>query len=109
LRVAARHQDLGAGIFALDAANGGAGILIGGSGNGAGVQDDDFGLVRSARALEAAIEQLTLNGRAVGLGRAAPEVLHMIRRHRLIILGTDICPLRPPGFKKKVYDLGQRV
>ena len=46
LRVAARHQDLGLGILAMNAANGGAGVLIGGSGDRAGVEYDDFGLVR---------------------------------------------------------------
>jgi hypothetical protein len=45
---------------------------------------------------------LALNGRAVGLGRAAPEVLHVIRRHRLIILGTDIGPLHPLASRKGV-------
>jgi hypothetical protein len=33
---------------------------------------------------------LPLNGRAIGLGRAASEVLHMIGRHRLIILSANL-------------------
>ena len=86
LRVAAGHQNLGRGILAMDAANGGAGVLIGSSGDRAGIQHDDFGLVGIAGALESALEQLTLNGCAVSLGRAAAEVLYMIGRHRLIIL-----------------------
>jgi len=40
---------------------------------------------RSARL----IEQLALDGRAVGLGRAASEVLHMISRHEVIIRGRS--------------------
>ncbi len=62
----------------MNAANGGAGVLIGGRGNGASVEDDDFGLAGGASALQAAIEQLALNRCAVGLGGAASEVLHMI-------------------------------
>ena len=42
LGIAAGDHDLCAGIFAVDSADGGAGVLIGGGGDRAGVQDDDF-------------------------------------------------------------------
>ena len=73
----------------MNAANGGARVLIGGGGDGTGIQDNDFGFDGSAGALHAAIEQLALDGRAVGLGRAASEVLHMISRHEVIIRGRS--------------------
>jgi len=65
----------------MNTADGGAGVLIGGSSDRAGIQHDHFGLIRIAGARKAAPEQLTLDGRAVRLGRAASEVLHVIRRH----------------------------
>ena len=89
LRVAAGHQDSRFGIFAMNAADGGTRVLIGGGGYGAGVQDNDFGFDGSGGALHAAIEQLALDGCAIRLGRAASEVLHMISRHEVIILSTN--------------------
>ena len=71
----------------MDAADGGARVLIGRCGDGAGIQDDDFGLDGGGGALQPATEQLALDGGAIGLGRAASEVLDMISRHQGIILG----------------------
>ena len=45
LRITAGNQDLRIGILAMNAADGGAGILIGGRGYGAGVENDDLGFV----------------------------------------------------------------
>ncbi len=75
----------------MNAANSGARVLIGSGGDRAGIQDDDFGRAGIARAFQAAIGQLPLDGRAVSLRRAAAEVLHMVRRHRLIILSIIGC------------------
>ena len=75
----------------MNAANRGARVLVCRGGNGAGIQDDNFGRAGIAGAFQAAIEQLPLDGSAIGLRRAAPEVLHVIRRHRLIILSAPRC------------------
>ena len=70
----------------MNAADGGTRVLIGRRGDGAGVQDDDFGFCGGGGALQPAVEQLALDGGAIGLGRAASEVLDMISRHKAIIL-----------------------
>ena len=51
LRVAAGDHDLGFGVLAMNAADGGAGVLIGGGGHGAGVKNNKsrFAQVRPAR------------------------------------------------------------
>ena len=69
----------------MNAADGGAGVLIGGRGHGAGVENDDLGFVGGPGAQQSALEQSPLNGGAVCLGRSAAEVLHVIGRHKLII------------------------
>jgi len=81
LRVAARYQYLRPRIFAVNTADRGPRVLIGRSGYRAGVEDDDFGFARAIGAQQSALEQLALDGRAVGLGRAASEILYMVRRH----------------------------
>jgi len=75
LRVAARYQDLRTRIFAVNTANRGPRILIGRSSYRASVEDDDFGFARAIGAQQSALEQLALDRRAVGLSRAASEVL----------------------------------
>ena len=69
----------------MNAANGGARVLIGSGGYCACVEHHDFGRNSINGALQAAIEQLPLDGRAIGLRRAAAKVLHVIGRHKLII------------------------
>jgi hypothetical protein len=73
----------------MDAADGGTGVLIGSSGDGASVQDDYFGLIGGG-SLETVIEQLPLNGRAIGLCCTASEVLHVIGGHIFIILSQSM-------------------
>ena len=51
LRVAAGDDDLAAGVVAMNAADGGAGVLVGRGGYGAGVEDNDSGLGRVGGAL----------------------------------------------------------
>jgi hypothetical protein len=51
LGVAAGDYDPGVGIFAMNAANGGAGVLIGSGRYSAGVKNNDLGLSRLAGAL----------------------------------------------------------
>src|ERR1022692_1640751 len=72
----------------MNAADGCTRILVGRGGDGAGVQDDDFRLDGRGGALQSAGEQLALDSGAIGLGRAASEVLDMIGRHQAIILGV---------------------
>ena len=71
----------------MNAAYGSTRVLIGRRGDGAGIQDDDFGFDGSAGALQSTAKQLALDSGAIGLGRAASEVLNMISRHQGIILG----------------------
>ena len=85
LGIAAGDQNLRGRVLAMDPPDGGAHVLIGRRGDRAGVQDDDFGLARRAGARQPAIQQLTLDRGAIRLGRAASEVLHVIRRHPIII------------------------
>ena len=74
LRVAAGDHDLRIGILAMDAADGGAGILIGGGGDGAGIEHDSSASV-ARRAFESPLFELALDSGAVGLGGAAAEIL----------------------------------
>lgn len=85
LRVTARHYDLSLRIFAVNAADGGTGVLVGRSCNGTGVEDDDLGAGCCVGALEALILELALNRGAVGLGRAAPKILYVKTRHHTIV------------------------
>ena len=80
----------------MNAADGCTRILIGRCGDGAGIQDDDFRLDGRGGAFQSAGEQLALDSGAIGLGRAASEVLDMIGRHQAIILGV-LCGWRWSG------------
>ena len=85
LGVASGDHDLATGIFAMDAANGGAGILIRGGGHGAGVENDDLRLGGNAGAVESALSELSFDGGSVGLGGAAAKVLYVEGTHRTIV------------------------
>jgi hypothetical protein len=79
LGVAAGDDDLGGGILGVDFADGVAGLGIGGGGDGAGVHNYDAGCARICGGGAAAVEELTLEGGAVGLGGAAAELLDVKR------------------------------
>ena len=81
LGVASRDDDLGVGILAVDAADGGAGIVIGGGGDGAGVEHDEFGAGDGGSAVESLLLELALDRGAVGLGGAASEILDVESSH----------------------------
>jgi len=81
LRIAAGDDDAGLGILALNAADGGAGILISGRGHCAGIEYDDRGLARGGGARKAEFLELTFERGAVGLGGAATEVFYVISGH----------------------------
>ena len=85
LCVTPRHQNLARRILAMDAAYGRAGILIGGSRNRTGIQDNKRSLALMARSLEAAHQQVALNGGAVSLGSATPKVFYKETTHQKII------------------------
>jgi hypothetical protein len=71
-------------VLALDAADGGAGVPIGGIGDGAGVQNDEVGL-GGGGAGEGAGFELTIEGGAVGLGGAASEVFDVVGEHGAMV------------------------
>jgi hypothetical protein len=88
----------------MGAADGGAGIMIGGSGDGAGIQDDNSGGGWIGGALKAALLELTLDGSAVGLGGAATEIFDVKAEHGTILayarlgMGEGIPTARGPNF-----------
>ena len=85
LGVATGNHDAGLGIFAADAADEGTGVLIGGCCHGAGIEDDQFGLVERRGAFQAALFELALNRGTIGLGRAATKILYVVTCHRTIV------------------------
>lgn len=78
LRVAAGDHDPCVGIFAMNAADGGAGVLISGSGYGAGVENNESGFRGLVGPLQAAFAELAFDGGAVGLGGSAAEIRHVV-------------------------------
>jgi hypothetical protein len=81
LRVAAGDHDLRLRIFAMNAADGGAGVLVSGGRYGAGVENDEAGCRGLVGAFQAPFEQLAFNGGTVGLGGPAAEISHIESRH----------------------------
>ena len=85
LGVTAGYYNFCPGVFAVDTADGGAGVLVGRGGYGTGVEDDDLGVTCSIRALEALIFKLAFDGGAVRLSCAAPKILYVKTRHHTIV------------------------
>ena len=85
LRVAAGDHNLCVGILAMNATDGGAGVLIRRGGDGAGVEDDESGLGRLFGALQAAFPQLAFDARAVRLRGPAAEICHVESCHVSIL------------------------
>src|SRR6516164_1563312 len=81
LRITTGYEDSRVGILPMNTPDGGASVLIGGSGDGAGIQYHNFGLARRSGTGQSAVDQLALNRCAIGLGGAASEVLDKIGRH----------------------------
>jgi len=80
LGVASGDDNLRVGILALDAADSGAGILVGGGRHRTGVEDDHVG-IRGRGATQAALLELALQGSAIRLGGATAEILHVESGH----------------------------
>src|SRR5882724_7814540 len=81
LGVAACDENFGGGILCVDFADGVAGLCVCGGGDGAGVDDDEFGVLRRRCSGAAPVEELALDGGAVGLCGAAAELFDVERRH----------------------------
>ena len=90
LRVTSGNQDLRIGILAMNAADGGARVLVGRRRHRAGVENNHLRVIRRSGALQAAVQQLPLDGSAVGLCSPAPEVFNVISRHRIIISSANL-------------------
>lgn len=85
LRIATGYQDATVRIVAADAADGGAGVLVGRGCHCAGVEDDHFGLPRRGSAMQALCPQLLFNRGAIGLGCAASKILYVETAHPSIL------------------------
>ena len=81
LGVAAGDENFCGGILRVDFADGVASLCVCGGGDGAGVDDDEFGVLRRRCSGAAAVEELALDGGAVGLCGAAAELFDVERRH----------------------------
>src|SRR4051812_44871260 len=81
LGVATGHDDLTLRIYAVDATDSGAGILVGGGSDSAGIQYDKLCLIGRVRPLKTALGELTFQGSAVGLRCATSEILYVKTGH----------------------------
>ncbi len=81
LGVAACDNEADGGVGGVELSNGFAGLSIGGGSDGAGVEDDDIGGCGRGGGGAAAIQQLALEGGAIGLGGAAAELFDKESRH----------------------------
>jgi len=84
LSVTSGDDDFSQRILALHAADGGAGILIGGMRNRAGVQDYEVGVGRGGAGQAAGFE-LAFERGAVGLGGAASEIFDVVSAHGIMV------------------------
>ena len=76
----------------MNAADGGAGVLISRGGHGAGVENNKSGFRGLFGALQTAFPQLAFDGRTVRLGSPAAEIYNMISRHRIMLAqSVGIC------------------
>jgi hypothetical protein len=73
------------GIFAVYPADGSAGVLVGGSGYGAGIQHDNLSFRQLGGAIESSLLELPFDGGSVSLGRATTKILYVKTRHDTIV------------------------
>src|SRR6266852_3967845 len=85
LGVAAGNYYLAGGIFATDTADGGTGVLFGGSCDGAGVQHHELSGSGAAGSIQPPVAELLFDGGAVCLGGAAAEIFDVKAGHRTIL------------------------
>src|ERR1700675_734069 len=74
LGVTAGDDDTDGGVGGVKLSNGVAGLGVGGGGDGAGVEDDDVGGGGRGSGGVATVEQLALEGSAIGLRGAATRL-----------------------------------
>src|SRR5215471_12053624 len=85
LRVTACDDDLAGTIRAPNTSNCRPGVLFGGGGYGAGIQYHPICLAGSSSTIEPSLPELLLQGSAVRLGGAAPEIFYVKTGHRTIL------------------------
>jgi len=85
LGITSSHDDLAPGILTVDAADSGSSVPVRFGGHGTSINNHNVGLSRIQRWVQALIEELTLDCRAVGLGGPASEILHVKARHGSIL------------------------
>ena len=81
LRITAGDQNARGRIFAMHPADGRPRIAVGLRRNSAGIQDDQVGVLARIGAAKTALGQLRFERRAIGLRRAAAEILDEEPRH----------------------------
>src|SRR5690349_3841866 len=77
LRVTSCNQDFTVGVLAVNSADCGSHILVGGGGHGAGIEDYNFSVKRNIGTLETPLQKLVFDGGAICLRGAAAEVFHI--------------------------------
>lgn len=85
LRVAASDHDLSRGVLAMNAANGGAGVLVGCGGYGAGVKNYKLRFRSFTGTFQAALPQLAFESGTVRLRGPAAEIHHVESCHVSIL------------------------
>ena len=85
LRIAAGDYDLSLWVLTMDAADSGAGVLVGRGRYGAGVEDYQPCFRCFPGAFQSVFPQLALDGSAVRLGSTASEIRHVESRHISIL------------------------
>jgi len=81
LGVAPSDNEADGGVGGVKLANGVAGLRVGGGGYRAGVEDDDVGGTERRGGGVTGVEQLALDGGAIGLRGAAAELFDKEGRH----------------------------
>ena len=90
LRIAAGHQDARRRILAMHAADGLPHVVIRRRGDGAGVQNDEIGRGAVFGRVEPLGREERLERGAIGLRRAASEILNEVLLHLSIIPGGGL-------------------
>jgi hypothetical protein len=86
LGITAGYQNPGGWVFAMHAADGLPNVVIGGGGNGTGVEDDEIGGGTVVRGTETMGCEVSMDSGAIGLGGPAAEVLDVKRFRQATII-----------------------
>lgn len=85
LCVTASDHNPGLRLLTPHSADRGAGVLVGRSSDGTGIQNDNFRLLNRGNSVHAAIYELLLNRRTVCLTGAASKVFNVVTCHGAMI------------------------